>query len=223
MHDPGWIVCDLVVALALGGDCLADIAVLRAQPELAGPVASDPVVSRLIATLASDRPRAIRAARTAARERAWALAGDGAPGGDGALITIDIDATIVTAHSEKENAAPTWKKTFGFHPLAAFADHGAAGSGKRWPSCCGRGTPGPTPRPSTSRRQGWRSRNCRGGCRSWLHVARCGPVAALAAGLADVRGGDIGLVAELEDGGLPLRLERGASVPLPGSLGQVAA
>ena len=44
VHDPGKIVCDLVVALALGGDCLADIAVLRAQPELAGPVASDPVV-----------------------------------------------------------------------------------------------------------------------------------------------------------------------------------
>ena len=34
------------------------------------------------------------------------------------------------AHSEKEQAAPTWKKTFGFHPLAAFADHGAAGNGE---------------------------------------------------------------------------------------------
>jgi hypothetical protein len=46
VHDPGKILTDLVVALALGGDCLADAAVLRAQPELAGPVASDPVVSR---------------------------------------------------------------------------------------------------------------------------------------------------------------------------------
>jgi hypothetical protein len=54
VHDPGKIVADLVVALALGGDCLADIAVLRAQPELAGPVASGPVVSRLISALAAD-------------------------------------------------------------------------------------------------------------------------------------------------------------------------
>jgi Transposase DDE domain group 1 len=100
-----------VVTLALGGDCLADIAVLRVQPELAGPVASDPVVSRLISALAADAPRALKAirkARAAARERAWALAGDRAPGGDGSLIPVDIDATIVTAHSEKEKAAPTW-------------------------------------------------------------------------------------------------------------------
>jgi hypothetical protein len=133
VHDPGKIVADLVVALALGGDCLADIAVLRAQPELAGPVASGPVVSRLVSALAADAPRAlkaIRTARAAARERAWALAGGRAPGGDGSLIPVDIDATIVTAHSEKEQAAPTWKKTFGFHPLAAFADHGAGAGGE---------------------------------------------------------------------------------------------
>jgi Transposase DDE domain group 1 len=106
--------------------------VLRARPELAGPVASDPVISRLVAVLAADAPgalRAIRAARAAARERAWALAGATAPGADGSLITVDIDAAIVLAHSE-EKAAPTWKKTFGFHPLAAFADHGAGAGGE---------------------------------------------------------------------------------------------
>ena len=133
VHDPGRIVADLVVALALGGDCLADIAVLRAQPELAGSVASDPVVSRLVTALAADAPaalRAIRTARAAARERAWALAGGRAPGADGSLIPVDIDATIVLAHAAKEQAAATWKKTFGFHPLAAFADHGAAGAGE---------------------------------------------------------------------------------------------
>jgi len=133
VHDPGKIIADLVVALALGGDCLADIAVLRAQPELAGPVASDPVVSRLVSALAADAPRALRAIRTAraaARERAWALAGEAAPGGDGSLVPVDIDATIVTAHSEKEQATPTWKKTFGFHPLAVFADHGAGAGGE---------------------------------------------------------------------------------------------
>jgi hypothetical protein len=133
VHDPGKIVADLAVAVAMGGDCLADVAMLRAQPALCGPVASDPVVSRLVSTLAADGPRAlkaIRGARAAARRRAWALAGDAAPGADGTLITVDIDATIVTACSDKDQAAATWKKTYGFHPLTVFADHGPGGSGE---------------------------------------------------------------------------------------------
>src|SRR5690349_12312302 len=133
VHDPGKIITDLAAALALGGDCLADIAVLREQPDLAGPVASDPVVSRLVKTLAADEVRAlaaIRAARAAARERAWALAGDAAPGADGGPVIIGLDATIVIAHAEKQEAAPTWNKTFGFHPMTAFADHGAGGNGE---------------------------------------------------------------------------------------------
>jgi len=133
VHDPGKIVTDLAVAVALGGECLADAAVLRAEPALFGPVASDPVISRLVTRLAADAPaalKAIRAARAAARERAWQLAGAAAPGAGGGLIPVDIDATIVTSHSDKEQAAPTWKKTFGFHPLTVFADHGPAGSGE---------------------------------------------------------------------------------------------
>jgi len=133
VHDPAKVVADLAAAVALGGDCLADIAVLREQPQLAGPVASDPVVSRVVAALAADLPRfltAVRAARAAARERAWELAGDAAPGTDGSLVTVDLDATIVIAHSEKEQAAPTWKKTFGFHPMTAWADHGQDGNGE---------------------------------------------------------------------------------------------
>jgi Transposase DDE domain group 1 len=133
VHSPGKIITDLAVAVALGGDCLADVAILRAQPELAGPVASDPVVSRLITRLAADAPRAlkaIRAARAAARERAWDLARGAAPGADGGLVTVDIDATIVTSCSEKEQAAPTWKKTYGHHPLTVFADHGPESSGE---------------------------------------------------------------------------------------------
>jgi hypothetical protein len=109
VHDPGKAIADLAAAVALGGDCLADIAVLREQPHLAGPVASDPVVSRLVTALAADAPRAlgaIRAARAAARERAWALAGDAAPGAGGPVV-VDLDATIVIAHSDKEQAAPT--------------------------------------------------------------------------------------------------------------------
>jgi Transposase DDE domain group 1 len=122
VHDPGKVIADL--AVALGGDCLADIGVLRAEPELYGLVASDPVVSRTIGELAADPVRsvkAIRAARAAAPERAWAMARSAAPGADGGLITVDdLDATLVTSYSEKENAPrPTWKKTFGFHPLAA--------------------------------------------------------------------------------------------------------
>ena len=133
VHDPGKIIADLAVTLALGGDCLADIAALRAEPGLFGLVASDPVVSRLVSALAADAPRAlkaIRGARAAARERAWVLGGGAAPGADGELITVDIDATVVTSCSEKDQATPTWKKTFGFHPLTVFADHGPQGSGE---------------------------------------------------------------------------------------------
>jgi hypothetical protein len=133
VHSPGKIITDLAVAVALGGDCLADVAILRAQPELFGPAASDPVVSRLVTRLAADAPRAlkaIRAARAAARQRAWDLAGDAAPGAGGGLVTVDIDATIVTSCSDKEQAMPTWKKTYGHHPLTVFADHGPEGSGE---------------------------------------------------------------------------------------------
>jgi hypothetical protein len=133
VHDPGKIIADLAVTLALGGDCMADIALLRAEPALFGAVASDPVVSRLISRLAADAPRslkAIRAARAAARQKAWALAGDAAPGTGGGQVIVDLDATIVISHSEKAQAAPTWKKTYGFHPMTVFADHGPGGSGE---------------------------------------------------------------------------------------------
>jgi hypothetical protein len=133
VHDPGKIVLDLAVAVALGGDCLADAGVLRAEPQLFGPVASDPVISRLVTRLAADAPGALKAigqARAAARERAWQLAGNAAPGSGGGHVLVDIDATIVTSCSEKEQAAATWKKSWGFHPLAVFADHGSDGSGE---------------------------------------------------------------------------------------------
>jgi hypothetical protein len=133
MHDPGKTVLDLAVAVALGGDCLADAGVLRAEPGLFGPVASGPVISRLVARLAGDADAALTAigkARAAARRRAWELAGQSAPGSGNALVIADIDATLVTAHSDKERAAPTWKKGYGFHPLTVFADHGAEGNGE---------------------------------------------------------------------------------------------
>jgi hypothetical protein len=135
-HDPGKILLDLAVSLAVGGDCLADLAQLRGAPEVFGPVASDPTVSRLIDTLAADAPvalAAIASARATARARAWSLAGEHAPDHDASAaspLVIDVDATLVTAHSEKEQAAPTFKRGFGFHPLWAFVDHGPDGTGE---------------------------------------------------------------------------------------------
>ena len=64
-HDPGKIVLDLAISLAIGGDCLADIAQLRAHPQVFGPVASDPTVSRCIDTLAADAPAALAAIHAA--------------------------------------------------------------------------------------------------------------------------------------------------------------
>ena len=61
VHDPATVITDLAVTLALGGDCLADIALLRAEPGLFGPVASDATVSRTIDVLAKDAPAALKA------------------------------------------------------------------------------------------------------------------------------------------------------------------
>ena len=132
VHDPGKVLLDLALAVALGGDCLADVAVLRAESALFGPVASDPTVSRLVDTLAAAGPRAlvaIRRARTEVRERVWELAGTDAPDANGQVI-VDLDGVLVLAHSEKQDAAATWKRTFGHHPLVAFVDHGAGGTGE---------------------------------------------------------------------------------------------
>ena len=135
VHDPGKVLLDVATAVALGGDCLADVAAVRAQPVLFGPVASDPTISRLFASLSADEEttlaavRAIRAARAAARERVWARRRpmSGEPGRS--QVVIDIDATLITAHSDKELAAPTFKRGYGFHPMFAFVDHGPTGTG----------------------------------------------------------------------------------------------
>jgi hypothetical protein len=136
VHDPAKVVVDLAIALGLGGDCLADIGLLRAEPWLFGLVASDPTVSRTIDALAKDASAALKAintARAAARARVWELAGENAPhaGIDAAApLVIDLDATLVTAYSAKQSAAATYKRGFGFHPLWAFADHGSEGTGE---------------------------------------------------------------------------------------------
>jgi hypothetical protein len=135
-HDPAKVLLDVAVTLALGGDCLADVALLRAEPGVFGRVASDPTVSRTISLLAGDADRVlpvIEKARAAARARVWELVGEHAPDHDAdarSPLVVDLDATLVGAHSEKENAKPTFKRGFGFHPLAAFVDHGPVGSGE---------------------------------------------------------------------------------------------
>jgi hypothetical protein len=114
IHDPGKAVLDLAVTIALGGDCLADAALLRAQPELFGSVASDPTISRLIDALA-DGPgaaiAAIRRARAAARAMVWQLSSPVPATGE---VVLDLDATLIGSHSDKEGATPNFKRGFGF-------------------------------------------------------------------------------------------------------------
>ena len=104
VHDPAKVVLDLAVTLALGGDCLADIALLRSEPGLYGQVASDATVSRTISALAADAPAALAAidtARAVGRARAWKPAGAHAPNHAASVRTpliVDLDATLVGSH-----------------------------------------------------------------------------------------------------------------------------
>ena len=118
MHLPGQVFADLAVAIADGADAVTGIGVLRDREALFGLVASMPTAWRLLDRIDEAHLGRVRAARAAARERAWAAGAAPEPGGE---LRIDFDATIGIAFSEKQNAAATWKKTFGFHPLLAFA------------------------------------------------------------------------------------------------------
>ncbi|RLK09557.1 DDE family transposase [Micromonospora sp. M71_S20] len=124
-HDPGRIAVDVAVMLADGGEAIADLAVLRNEAALIGSVASDATAWRLLSRLDTTMLAELRAARAHAREIAWAqhadtrgdlprptVAGQQVDG-----LVLDIDATIVICHSEKESATRTWKKTFGVHPV----------------------------------------------------------------------------------------------------------
>src|SRR3954465_15031978 len=130
-HDPGRVVRDLVVMLADGGDCLADLRAVRDQQPLFGPVASDATAFRVIDRIAADPAlleglrgaradpallEALRAARARARTTAWNA------GVAPERIVVDIDATLISAHSEKDGATGTFKRGFGFHPLLAYLD-----------------------------------------------------------------------------------------------------
>jgi len=117
-HDQGNVIRDLAVMLADGGDCLADLGALSDQRSLFGNVASASTAFRLVDRIASDPEglERLREAHARARARVWKLLG--AP----ERLTIDLDATLIGSHSEKEGAAGNFKGGYGFHPMLAYAD-----------------------------------------------------------------------------------------------------
>ena len=148
-HDPGRIATDLAVMLADGGEAIADLAVLRDQAGVFGSVASTPTAWRMLADTDERTLASLRSARAQAREAAWMQAaeqGEGIPAVRAAGrilpgLVLDLDATLITCHSEKEQAAPTYKGGFGFHPLLCFlANTGEALSGRLRPGNAGANT-----------------------------------------------------------------------------------
>ena len=126
-HPPGRVFTDLAVAVADGADAISGIAVLADRQDLFGPVASMPTTWRVLDRVDAEHLPLLRAARADARAEAWAA---GASPDLAQELRLDFDATITIAHSEKENAAATWKRTFGFHPLLCFLDRPEIASGE---------------------------------------------------------------------------------------------
>jgi hypothetical protein len=134
-HDRGEVLLDLAVTIADGGEAISDLAVLRDQPDLFGEVASAATAWRALEAVDRTALERVRAARAAARATAWAA------GADPGFYVIDIDGTLVTSHSEKEGAAPTYKRGFGFHPLVSYLDAtGESLAGVLRPGNAGSGT-----------------------------------------------------------------------------------
>ena len=122
VHAPGDVFAGLAAAVADGADCVDGVGQLWGDREhVFGVVASTTTLWRLVdERIDALHLPAIRAARAHARQQAWAAGA--APDHDG-WLHLDVDATITIDHSDnKENAAATWKKTFGHHPLLVFLD-----------------------------------------------------------------------------------------------------
>jgi Transposase DDE domain group 1 len=115
-HDPGVVLTHLAVAIADGADCLSDMASLREQSELFGPVASIATAWRAVEATSATELRSIPEAIAVARATVWAAA----PPGDS--LVLDFDATLVNSYSEKQDATATYKKGFGFFPLGVWCD-----------------------------------------------------------------------------------------------------
>jgi hypothetical protein len=126
-HDPGVVLRDLVVMLADGGECLADLGAQRDQPDLFGNVASDSTAFRVIDSIDQECLGRLRAAVALARARAWKLGAR--PERSRARwhnrperTVLDIDATLTNASSEKELAHGNFKGGYGHHPLLCYLD-----------------------------------------------------------------------------------------------------
>ena len=125
-HDRGGVLVDVAVMLGDGGTTISDVAALRDQPDLFGDVASHPTVWRTLEAVDTATLERIKTARAQARCRAWAACAD--PG----FYVIDIDATLVGSHSDKEHAAPTYKRGFGACQVVCV--RGLVGGVQRWGS-----------------------------------------------------------------------------------------
>ena len=112
-HDPGRVLCDLAVMAADGGRCVSDLVVLAGQGALFGSVASVPTARRVLLSIGESELERVRQARALARERAWNA------GAAPDRVILDFDATPISIHSEKEQAAGHYKGGFGFNPLLA--------------------------------------------------------------------------------------------------------
>jgi hypothetical protein len=129
VHDRGRVLVDLAVMIADGGEAISDIDVLRHQHEVFGAVASDTTVWRALDEIGAVQLRRIAKARANVRARVWALFGQlpaaRAAGRDigAGVVVLDVDSTIVIAHSDKEGAAATYKHTYGFHPILVTCDN----------------------------------------------------------------------------------------------------
>jgi hypothetical protein len=124
------VFADLAAAVADGADCIDGVGQLCGDREhVLGAKASTTTMWRLVdERIDVAHLPGVRAARAAARAVAWSAGA--APVTDG-WLHIDIDATLVLDHSDnKELAAPTWKKTYGHHPLLAFLDRPEIGGGE---------------------------------------------------------------------------------------------
>ncbi len=141
LHTTGNTMTALALVLALGGDDANDVDLLGPLVAigLVDQVPSDSTVHRRHKELADHDDEADGAGTTAvltgmkaARTTAWTACGARNPAAASAdaPLVIDLNATEILAHSDKENAAPTWKKHFGFHPLAAIIDHGDGWTGE---------------------------------------------------------------------------------------------
>jgi Transposase DDE domain group 1 len=126
-HDPGVVLRDLAVMLADGSDCLGDLGALRDQLDLYGNVASDSTAFRVIDSIDEACLARLRGAVALARARAWRLGArpertPSSEEGRAERTVIDVDATLTTAHSEKEQAHGNFKGGYGHHPLLCYLD-----------------------------------------------------------------------------------------------------